>query len=677
MNIDLIGRLSNIRLPPSCCLSPLFEAIADSMQAIEERDERKGGRIEIFVQRDTTQQSIVDEQPVATQPVSGFVIRDNGVGFTEPNYTSFNTSDSTRKRAIGGKGIGRLLWLKAFSKAEVESVYRDNGCYRKRRFDFTMSPSGVEHHACEATEGRTSQTTVRLIGLKGQYQRYCPKGADKIALRIIEHFLEPFALKTCPTIILHDEYEDTRLNLNRLFASEMRLDSKPQQFQIKNHPFRIIHLRLLAKRDAEHTVTFCANGRAVCSESLTKLLPQVESPLVQSQDGKQFCYAGYVSGKFLDQRSVPERGDFDIAEDTPELDFADELSWTELVDITVGKAQSYLAPYVEPVNQAKRERIKQYVQSKAPEYRHLLKQKPQLIDRIPANLSEDKLDVELHKIDQIHDLELRERYQRLLAEGGSKATSLEERRKRFEEFLEDWNEAGMSKLARHVVHRKATLDFFEHLLGLQDDGRYALEQSIHEVVFPLRTTSDDVRPDNMNLWILDEKLAYHFYLASDTPLNQMKETVEVDSRDRPDIIIFNTPFAFTDSGPTFGSVVIIEFKRPARDDYGEKEGKDPIRQIDDYVELIKSGDAKDRRGRSISVPSNTPFYAYIVCDLTPTLRKQAEFAQLVLTPDSQGYFGYHRHTGVYIEIIAFQKLIADAKKRNAVLFEKLGVGRNH
>jgi hypothetical protein len=30
--------------------------------------------------------------------------------------------------------------------------------------------------------------------------------------------------------------------------------------------------------------------------------------------------------------------------------------------------------------------------------------------------------------------------------------------------------------------------------------------------------------------------------------------------------------------------------------------------------------------------------------------------------------------GVYIEVIAFEKLVGDAKKRNAALFEKLGIG---
>lgn len=155
----------------------------------------------------------------------------------------------------------------------------------------------------------------------------------------------------------------------------------------------------------------------------------------------------------------------------------------------------------------------------------------------------------------------------------------------------------------------------------------------------------------------------------------MGQAVEVDSLDRPDLAIFGHPFAFADSSPTFGSVVLVEFKRPARDDYNEKDEKNPIQQVYKYVELIKLGKAKDRTGRPITVPPNIPFYAYIVCDMMPTLERQAKYAQLTKTPDGLGYFGYNAQVGVYVEIISFAKLVEAAKQRNAAFFDRLGIGR--
>ena len=44
--------------------------------------------------------------------------------------------------------------------------------------------------------------------------------------------------------------------------------------------------------------------------------------------------------------------------------------------------------------------------------------------------------------------------------------------------------------------------------------------------------------------------------------------------------------------------------------------------------LEKGEREKDRAGRPLDIPASTPFYCYIVCDVTPTLRKQAALAAL-------------------------------------------------
>ena len=72
--------------------------------------------------------------------VTGFIVKDNGVGFTQKNFESFLTSDSDYKMEKGGKGVGRFLCLKAFDQIEVESVYRDNGGIKQR--SFVSKPKG-------------------------------------------------------------------------------------------------------------------------------------------------------------------------------------------------------------------------------------------------------------------------------------------------------------------------------------------------------------------------------------------------------------------------------------------------------------------------------------------------------------------------------------------------------
>ncbi len=673
MDLDLQGRINNTKLPLSNGLCPLFEAISNSIHAIDDAKETKG-MIEVEVVRCKAPDLFKDE-PTINQPIQGFVIHDNGVGFTDANFKSFQTSDSTRKRTRGGKGVGRFLWLKAFDRIEVESVFERKGKLYKRSFEFKLGESGVENEQVIEIADTPRKTIVRLTDFKAEYRKHqsCPKSATTAARRIVEHFLELFILETCPAIRLRDEHEKTDIDLNDLFRREMRLDVCRTDFQVKGHKLHVTHVRLLAPQDIPHSLSFCAHNRSVKTEPLAKHLPHLEAALTEPEGEKKFLYAGYVSGQALDGSVNAERTRFDLLDRDADTVFTSELYWQDILDAAVRQAKERLDPYTQPLNEAKKERIRKFVATEAPQYRPLLKHKAERIDALRSSLTDEQLDVELYQIGQEWDLEIRSEYRKLLAEKDETAISQEEFRRRYERFLEEWNEAGIAKLARYVVHRKATLDFLNERRGLKETGKYHLEDAIHEIIFPLKKTSDDVRIENTNLWIIDEKLAYHYFLASDKPLKQIDATIEVDSLERPDLLIFDRPFAFADSGPPFSAIVIIEFKRPARDDYSGKEEKNPIAQVYDYIELLKEGKAKDRRGVPISIPAHLPIYAYIVCDLTPTLQKQARDYQLTRTPDSQGYFGYHKEYGAYIEVISFDKLIDDAQRRNKILFDKMGL----
>src|SRR5262245_46361171 len=143
--MDLRGRLGNIRLPASRHLLPLFEAVINSIHAIEDSG-RKDGRIEITIER--SKQKVLKEGDKEIGPIpapASFTVADNGIGFTEKNFASFKKADSTLKMAKGGKGVGRLLWLLAFRKAEIESVYQEAGNTWRRAFDFTLTDKGVEN----------------------------------------------------------------------------------------------------------------------------------------------------------------------------------------------------------------------------------------------------------------------------------------------------------------------------------------------------------------------------------------------------------------------------------------------------------------------------------------------------------------------------------------------------
>jgi hypothetical protein len=303
-------------------------------------------------------------------------------------------------------------------------------------------------------------------------------------------------------------------------------------------------------------------------------------------------------------------------------------------------------------------------------YRPILKYVADEIDLIDPEINDDALDLQLYQA--YHDLQVELRVQ------GGKLLQQEVRDEEWEEFscqlqgyFDKVGDINKSDLARYVCHRRAVLDFLQKQLGLGDDGKYRREERIHKIIFPLRKISDDVFFDEHNLWVLNEELVYHAFLASDKPLRTNPE-VRTKSRKEPDLLVFDKAYAFAAGGdPPYSAITIIEFKRPMRDDY--KPDDNPFVQVREYITDIRDGKARTFDGRDIPVGKDVPFFCYLVSDITPTLEKLAYDFELTKTPNGQGFFGYKRQYNAYFEVISYTQMVVDAKKRNAAFFDKLAL----
>lgn len=132
MKVDIKGRIEKMNLPKDKCFLPLYESIVNSFQSIEELEDKKETYIKITLYRDYSQMVFSDnDKQIQIYPINKFEIEDNGIGFNQENFNSFNTSDSTQKLAKGGKGIGRFLWLKSFKNIRIESIYEENDKNKK------------------------------------------------------------------------------------------------------------------------------------------------------------------------------------------------------------------------------------------------------------------------------------------------------------------------------------------------------------------------------------------------------------------------------------------------------------------------------------------------------------------------------------------------------------------
>ena len=146
MEIDIKGKINEKKIAYSNTLLPLYEAIVNSIQAIEEDSATSPGIIEIDIVR-SGQKNLEFEGSEHLPEITDFVIKDNGIGFHTDNFESFNYAHSTYKK--GGKGIGRFTWLRAFQKAEIESRFKEKGQWNLRKFNFEPTKKGIEKHSFE------------------------------------------------------------------------------------------------------------------------------------------------------------------------------------------------------------------------------------------------------------------------------------------------------------------------------------------------------------------------------------------------------------------------------------------------------------------------------------------------------------------------------------------------
>ena len=672
---NVVGKVRNIPLSQEKGIMALHEAIVNSLHAIDDA-KTDAGEVLIEVRRDFQVAPFAE----GLSPIRDIVVKDNGIGFNNRNYKSFREAESTYKLKRGGKGVGRFLWLKVFDRAEVRSVFRntDQKFYR-RDFAFVLdnrAPLADERTVPLSVNGEThpTGTTVKLCQLQEEYAERLSLPLGELADLIIEHHLNFLVDESCPQLVLREQKADgstEEYDLNYRFRHEFLIETDADSFTLHNYPFELAFLKVKSgSTKPRHAILYCADKRVVTSEALAAIIPNLNQPL-QHENGEGFDFFTLVSGSYLNQHVNRERTKLDIPSKpvTSQVLGKPLLSLAEIQEATVQQVNRQLDGYLTEVRREKQQYLQHYVNTQAPQYRTLLKY-PHLIDRIKPGLSDDKLDIELYKARTELVLESKIELNNIVAAQPDALPGSEAYTANFTHLLSKITDTGQASLVDYVLHRKMILRLFESVLTRDSEGNYALEKQIHKIVFPMQNTSDEVDYEDHNLWLIDERLAYHRFLQSDKPLNEGDK-----SSPRPDILLsFDKALLYTDARTApYDAFTIIEFKRPMRKEYTDE--SDPVRQVLGYIDDIRAGDARTEDGRPIIPTKSCKFYCYIICDLTKNIHKQARLATLTLTPDEAGYFGFNPNYNAYIEIISFDKLVGDSKQRNQILFDKLGIAQ--
>lgn len=651
---DLEGRIANLAMAPSYAntLIPLFEAIMNSIHAVQDRfgeNWEKQCRINVEVLED-------DEGNAHS-----FTVEDNGIGLDERNFDSFRTYDSRTKIKKGGKGVGRLTWLKVFDAVRVSSVFEEGGSRRERRFKFVLDNAAAfqNYSLGAAGDGSEVRTFIELKNLKDGYRSHCPKKLETIAHRIAAHFL-PFLIgEEKPDIRISNASET--INLAELVANNM-FEPQSVTFDVENiGTFTIKHLLLnkaLVESGTEHTVYLSAHDRIVTDHGINNQTG-LDTPI--THEDVQTYYVGIVSSDFLDESVTQERNNFDI----PRNDYKAITKGAEEA------AKEYLREPIERLIEAKAKTIDRVVTS-FPRYAYLVRDRSEFAKKLPLNRkTEEDIYREMSVYDYRASRDIKNDMQDLVGTEDDPASS-DQFREKLDEVMGRVGEQERASLAEYVGKRKLVIDLLASRLGHEDKEKKKLyrEEAIHRVICPLKVTSNDIEYGNHNLWLIDDRLAYYDFWASDKSIQSFIKTSE--AKGRPDLILFQGSHLLRRGG-TDQPVVIVEFKRPARQDYTDEEN--PVKQIYDYIRELREHKVEDNNGALITeIGPDTPFFCYLVCDITPRLKALLEDYGIVQAlPGGRGYFGYNDTRRAYLEVLQYSEIVKDARLRHEAFFRELGI----
>lgn len=545
------------------------------------------------------------------------IIEDNGDGLTQKNIDAFLEIATDHKKSIGGKGIGRISFLKIASTIKVESVSNEK---KYVEFDFTdkFDENNIRKNDCNT---QNAYTKIYLSNLNLKHRK------TQVA-SCINFVKEKFNLM----LFLKQQETQKHISINFEVNNQLYDEIKSNDiYCLKkidhiNNGCKFIVYAFQNKEKQGISIYYCANNIQV-------------KPIVISDDfHTQYTFA--ITSDFFDEHTNPERTQFnfqsndiftqaDMLSDIPNKNFEKELEQLCLNIVHENE------PNLEKENRARLKKLKEkygYINFDDIDVNSVNFNEKTIIDtyRNKINQKEDRLAMLLEKSDISAD-----------------------------ELVNEVVEQNKHELAKYIFHRDLVAK-----KGLSLTNSNEKEDVLHNLFFPKKTsvTVDGKTEDNKNhlyqncVWLLDDKFMSYAYTASDITIKKINAEIGNDSNctseKRPDLfILYNSP----EDSELLKDVVLIEFKK-GNIDYKEKNSA--IDQVDEYKETLK---------KIVSNINN--FYCYIICDFKADdvdierVMTNRAFTK-VFSNNGCMYYGYLPGSKTHVTFVSSNSIFADAVARN-------------
>jgi len=661
LTMNLVKRVERLPKPSrtSEALQPLFEAISNSIQSTQAKFRskvHKSARIVVTVETGRKQ-----------TPVR-ILVEDNGVGLDRDNYEAFVTTDTDNKIAIGGKGVGRLLWLDCFESIRVESNYKEGAVMRHRSFDFRLSADDQIQNYADKKAGPAVKETGAAISFSGLrsngYREKFPGRATYVFQHLTSHFLPIFIGQRSPQITVHcgDETRHYPEAINAIIHRREDL-VLPEIEEYGELSLILMECDKIASADlvGSHFVHFIAHDRTVHSQRIDGRL----GLKYFGADGDRVFHA-CIFGDFLNRSVNQERTRFT---------FEDAVIESIVNDVCMEHIDGFLAEPLSILRNSQRAIVSEIVET----YPSVaFGEVDELQDYIPAGeLTDDAIFGHLSRQRFRRDQKQAEKIKSVLERLREDGVNDETLTKALSEASSAIGLEEQKSLAEYVVRRKVVLDFVEVLLEkVKNDTKgtsYQREDILHTFICPMqiatvgRKGAKNVMPASHDLWIVDERLTFAQYFSSDVPFEDLSAAFK--SKDRADVLIFDNVHSLRQS-ESAARVLLVEFKKPGRTEYRNDEN--PQQQVERYIKQLLAGGLTDVKGRPIKINKEVAFYAFIVADIVGKMDDWTFSWRR--TPDGRGriYQPGDGFNGV-IELIGWDALLHDARERNKAFFERMGL----
>ncbi|MEP0314135.1 ATP-binding protein [Hyphomonas sp.] len=626
------------------------------------------GKVDIMVER--SKQTELDG---AIPDVESFVIADNGIGFTDEHRDSFDTLYTDLKLPQGGKGFGRFTCLKYFSDLLVESTFLSAEGHVRRTFRMGKDTEIIINESVEPVAEAETGSKVTLSRVKDS--RFHEKQLATIARSVVERLLPYFIDEEhgCPKVTIAEADGSDRIVLNDFVDNELaalirEIPLTSSTFTLEtvkgDSAFTVRLFKIYSPRNQRSKISLVADRREVTDTSIHNYIPEfVDEFYEQAGAGdeardRNFIVKAYVFGPYLDANVSLERGGFEFQKDS---DMIHGISQADIEKRAAEIARDALGEAITARQEKKRKHVEEYVENEAPWHRTIVEDID--LSSMPYNATPEEIETVFQKEKYSQEVAIRKEVAQILA-----GTGTENLAEGVAGILERISKTSRNDLVHYIAMRRSVLDIFQRGLELQDDGTYSSEGTVHDIIFPRRGDSQKTSFEEHNLWIVDERLNFTNFVNSDIPL-------EGGTTDRPDLLVFDKRVVFRGDNETSNPITIFEFKKPQRDDFVNPSSKeDPVDQIIRYVNKIRDGKYRTPKGRDIMVAENTPFYGYVVCDITAKveawLEREKNFTPM---PDRRGWYNWFGNIKLYLEVLSWDKILKDAAMRNKVFFHTLGI----